>query len=183
VGHESDVTIADFVADVRAATPTMAAEIAVPARVEVLARIAGLERMMAARLSARVESSRRRADMLTRSYALGRVRSRIEQAIQRLDHAQHRAERAAGGALGERRARVDALTGRMAGLNPRDVLRRGYAVVVDPAHGTTLASASDAVRAGDVHLVFNDGAARAHVSGRADSETTPAPPRVREVSK
>jgi exodeoxyribonuclease VII large subunit len=177
VGHETDVTIADFVADVRAATPTMAAEIAVPARAEVLARIAGLERHAAVRLAARVEAARRRVDTLSKSYALGQVRGKVEHAMQRLDHSRHRAERAALITLKDARARAGALDARLSGLNPRDVLRRGYAVVVDAAGGSAITGAADAVRAGHVHLVFSDGAAQAHVS----SEVVPGTAGTREV--
>ncbi|HEX6789824.1 MAG TPA: exodeoxyribonuclease VII large subunit [Candidatus Krumholzibacteria bacterium] len=165
VGHEVDVTIADFVADVRAATPTMAAEIAVPARAEVLARIGTLERAAAARLEGRIETARRRVLALAKSYALGQVRGRLEHAMQRLDHASHRSARAIDGSVRDRRARVESLGGRLAGLNPRDVLRRGYAVCADASNGSTITRASDAVRAGAIHIIFHDGAAGARVEG------------------
>jgi exodeoxyribonuclease VII large subunit len=165
VGHETDVTIADFVADVRAATPTMAAEIAVPARGEVLARIAALERSAGSRLGARIETTRRRVIALATSYALGQVRARIEHAMQRLDHASHRITRAAGISARDRGASVESLCARLAGLNPRDVLRRGYAVCTDAASGGAITGASGAVQAGNVHIVFHDGTAQARVEG------------------
>jgi exodeoxyribonuclease VII large subunit len=174
VGHESDVTVADFVADVRAATPTMAAEIAVPARAEVRARIAGLERAAAARLQGRVDLARRRVSAFAKSYALGQVRGRIEHAMQRLDHASHRASRAVQGTVSERRVRVDAMGGRLSGLNPRDVLRRGYTVCIDPVSGRALTRVPDAIRARAIHVHFHDGIARADVLGAAESPL-PAP--------
>jgi exodeoxyribonuclease VII large subunit len=183
VGHETDVTIADFVADVRAATPTMAGEIVVPARVEVLVRIAGLEGAARAALSGRVEHARRRVDAFIRSYALGQVRGRIEHAMQKLDHAAHRPSRAQAMALMHARTHVAALDARLSGLNPCDVLRRGYAVVLDAAGGGALTCAADAVRAGDVHLVFNDGAASARVTGELAAGAKQKKPRIREVSK
>jgi exodeoxyribonuclease VII large subunit len=167
VGHETDVTVADFVADARAATPTMAAEIAVPSRDEVRSRIAGLERAAGATLATRVDSARRRAEALTKSYALGQVRGRIEHAMQRLDHASHRGARAAAMCLMNGRALAGALDARLSGLNPRDVLRRGYAVCLDAAGERALTSAVDAIRAGEVQLVFDDGAAQASVTGEA----------------
>jgi exodeoxyribonuclease VII large subunit len=167
VGHETDVTVADFVADVRAATPTMAAEIAVPARAEVVARIAGLERTAAARLSSRIEAARRRVVAFTKSYALGSVRGSIEHAMLRLDHAAHRCERAARAAAAQRGTGVDALNARLSSLNPRDVLRRGYAVCLDANSGSAVTSVAGAIRVTDVHLVFHDGAAQASVSGEA----------------
>lgn len=169
VGHEADVTVADFVADARAATPTMAAEIAVPAREEVRARIAGLERAAAATLAMRVDSARRRTEALTRSYALGQVRGRIEHAMQRLDHASHRCWGAGAMAILRGRAQADAVCGRLAGLDPRDVLRRGYAVCLDSATGMPVTSAASAIRIADVQLVFQDGNVQASVTGEARS--------------
>jgi exodeoxyribonuclease VII large subunit len=165
VGHEADVTIADFVADVRAATPTMAAEIAVPAKAEVLARVTALERRAATRLESRIDQQRRRVTAFARSHALGQVRGRIEHAMQRLDHAGHRTTRAIDVAVRDRRARAESLASRLAGLNPHDVLRRGYAVCVSARDGVALTSAPAAVRAEMVHIVFHDGATLARVEG------------------
>jgi exodeoxyribonuclease VII large subunit len=177
VGHETDVTIADFVADVRAATPTMAAEIVVPSRDEVRERLAALERSAAACLAARVDVSRRRADALTRSYALGQVRGRLEHAMQRVDHASQRCVRGTAMALVKARACAGALDARLSGLDPSEVLRRGYAVCLDSASGAAVTSAADAVRAGDVQLLFHDGTAQASVLDAAQ-----AAPRTREAS-
>jgi len=65
------------------------------------------------------------------------------------------------------RALAGALDARLSGLNPRDVLRRGYAVVLDAAGTSALSSAGDAIRAGEVQLLFHDGAAQANVTGEA----------------
>jgi exodeoxyribonuclease VII large subunit len=177
VGHETDVTIADLVADVRAATPTMAAEIAVPARDEVLAHVFALERYAYSALAGRVEGARRRVTALAKSYALGQVRGRIEHAMQRLDHAGHRTSRAMLVAMQDRRARESALGARLTGLNPRDVLRRGYTLCTRAGDGTAITNAPDAIRAGDVHILFHDGAASASVHGAV------APARAREASR
>lgn len=183
VGHESDVTIADFVADVRAATPTMAAEIAVPARAEVLARIAGLERAAGARLMGRIDGARRRVEALARSHALNRVLGNVEHAMQRLDHASQRCVRETLTSAARSRACLDALDARLSGLNPRDVLRRGYAVVVGATGGGAVTSVTEAVRVRDVHLVFNDGAASASVTGELARDAGQREATVRGVSK
>jgi exodeoxyribonuclease VII large subunit len=167
VGHEIDFTIADFVADVRAATPTMAAEIAVPAREEVLARVAALEQRALERLRARVAVAGRRVAELVRSYGLGQVRGRIERAMQRLDHACERMARATGVTVRDRAARLEAASARLAGLDPREVLRRGYAACRDARTGAAVTGVAGAVRAEDIHIVFHDGTARARVQGTA----------------
>lgn len=165
VGHESDVTIADLVADVRAATPTMAAEIAVPSRTDVVLGIAARERELVSRLRERVAAANRRVGSLLTSYALGQVRGRLERAMQRGDHAADRLARALRSTLRERAADVETASARLGSLNPADVLRRGYAVCVDPANGRLVASATDAIDARRVHITFHDGAVAAAVDG------------------
>jgi exodeoxyribonuclease VII large subunit len=165
VGHESDVTIADFVADARAATPTMAAEIAVPVRAEVQARIARLERALAAGARARVDLAGRRVASLLRSYALGHVRGRIEQSMQRVDHAADRLVRDARLLLRDRATHLEATSARLDGLSPREVLRRGYSLCVDPANGRLVASEAGALGAGRLRITFHDGAVSAAVEG------------------
>ena len=108
VGHEVDVTIADLVADVRAPTPSAAAEVAVPAREALRAEVTGMATSLAEGLRSRVRRGRDRAE---------RAAERLMSAVRRrLDRARSRTER-----LG---ARLD-------GLSPLGTLRRGYAVPTD----------------------------------------------------
>jgi exodeoxyribonuclease VII large subunit len=146
----------------------MAAEIAVPAREEVLARVTVLETSALTRLRARIALSSRRVAELSRSYALGRVRGRLEGAMQRLDHACLRLLRAGTLSVRERSARVDAHAARLAALDPREVLRRGYAACLDARTGRGVSGVNEAVRTGAIHIVFHDGTARATVHGAAD---------------
>jgi exodeoxyribonuclease VII large subunit len=123
VGHEVDVTIADLVADLRAATPSAAAEAAVPVLREVQAAVRALGRSMADAIGARARDARR--DLRQRSRDLA-VRS--QRVVER------------------RRARVQTLAGRIEALSPLGTLARGYGVA-RTIDGGALASAS-AFRAG-----------------------------------
>ncbi len=114
VGHEVDVTIADLVADVRAPTPSAAAEVAVPAQEALRAEVAGLATSLAEGLRSRVRRSRDRA---------GRYAERLVSAVRR------RLERARG--------RTERLGARLDALSPLATLRRGYAVPTD-AEGRVL---------------------------------------------
>jgi exodeoxyribonuclease VII large subunit len=172
VGHEKDVTIADLVADRRAATPTMAAEIAVPDRVEVAHRIDSLAQSMTARMRTRVDRAGARVGEMLRSYALGRVRGRIEQGMQSVDFAAVRMLGAVRGSTRDGGTRLDALTARLGSLDPRDIMRRGFAVCVDPRSGRLVRGAGDAMETGGVHLSFHDGTVAAVVNERVAKEAS-----------
>ncbi|MDH4037369.1 MAG: exodeoxyribonuclease VII large subunit [Candidatus Krumholzibacteria bacterium] len=172
VGHERDVTIADLVADRRAATPTMAAEIAVPERAEVARRIDGLDAAMASRVRSRVERSAARVSELLRSYALGSVRGRIEQGMQGLDFISVRLQAGVRGGLREHSGRLDTLDARLSSLDPRETMRRGYVACADAVSGRLLKGAKEALDARSVHLSFHDGAVSANVGGRVGKEGT-----------
>ena len=129
VGHETDFTLADFVADLRAPTPTAAAELATPNRTDLIASLSELQSQLQRNLLAilsdrRWEISHARAQLGTVS-PQGRVRSDR----QRIDSLALRTNRAALHGLQMRRAHTDSLVQRLAALHPLAVLQRGYAVV------------------------------------------------------
>ncbi len=171
VGHERDVTIADLVADRRAATPTMAAEIAVPARGDVLHRVDALLGTVARRMEARVERGSARVNEMLRSYALGRVRGRVEQAMQRTDLVSGRLHTALRARSREHAAGLDSLEGRLRTLDVRETMRRGFVVCSDARSGDLLRDSAAALGAGDVCLSFHDGRDAARVDRRVEKES------------
>jgi exodeoxyribonuclease VII large subunit len=121
VGHEVDVTVADLVADVRAATPTHAAGLVVPVREELVARQAALrarlDRAVAGALDARRREVRAlRAELADPAHLLSRERHRMDDLL-------HRAEGVARAASRKERSRLDALRSRLARLEPRARVR------------------------------------------------------------
>lgn len=133
VGHEVDVTICDLVADVRAATPSAAAEIAVPSRREVIARVASLGSRLA-----------------------GAARRREERAVASLSQVQRRLSLAATRLVERRRSRVESVAGQLHALSPLNTLARGFAVARTP-EGATLSGREQFVPGAPFDLWLRDG--------------------------
>ncbi|MEN4042185.1 MAG: exodeoxyribonuclease VII large subunit [Anaerolineaceae bacterium] len=129
VGHETDITLADFAADLRAPTPTGAAVAAVPHIIDLKANLSsGRARLLAAfgaSLEQRRQSLSNQQQHLRRASPLRRIHDRR----QRMDEVEVDLQRAFGHAIRLRRAALNALQMRLRSLDPRAVMRRGYAIV------------------------------------------------------
>jgi len=116
VGHEVDFTIADFVADLRAPTPTAAAELVAPAWSDVAAHVSRDEAALRTALSRRMALARERLARLER--ALGDPRRRVEQVAQRVDELSLRVRRGVARRLSWEQREVAALAGRLERVGP-----------------------------------------------------------------
>lgn len=128
VGHEPDVTIADFAADVRAATPSNGAELAVCDRAELRALLEQQARRMEKAQERRLELLRQRLRRLSERPVLRSPEGSLQQKELLLELLRQRLERAAASAVEKRQRRFAALSGRLDALSPLKVLARGYAV-------------------------------------------------------
>jgi len=187
VGHETDTTLCDFAADLRAPTPTAAAEIAVPVRSDLLQRVGQLGLRMAnvvrkqVDLAAeRLEAQRRLMPRLSDLAAPHQLRTDdlAERLRQSLRTRIGQAEIAYSGPammlhprllhrrVEQKQQQLDALTRLAGSLHPEAPLKRGFARVTD-ADGKTIMSRAAAVKAGDVTLRFVDGEVGSVVNGSA----------------
>ncbi|HXJ41143.1 MAG TPA: exodeoxyribonuclease VII large subunit, partial [Bryobacteraceae bacterium] len=207
IGHETDVTIADFVADLRAPTPSAAAEMIVCTRRELLDRIQGqeqrahqliryrlamlskrlheqamgratslLQRGLARRMQRvddanerlrsvmvrRLSEAARRYQVLTDKVRWHDIRPRMARDRARLNDATFRLGTSARRALNERRRRLENLSARLHQLNPRAVLSRGYAIVLNDGGGI-VKQAADAPEGAVVRMLFERDSLRARV--------------------
>ena len=196
VGHETDTTLCDFAADLRAPTPTAAAEIAVPVRSDLLQRVGQLGLRMANSVRKRVdlaaerlEAQRRLMPRLSDLAAPHQLRTDdlAERLRQSLRTRVGKAEIAYSGPammlhprlltrrVEQGQQRLDALTRLASSLHPEAPLKRGFARVTD-ADGKTIMSRAAAIKAGDVTLRFVDGEVGSVVHGSAPPRSpTPKP--------
>lgn len=156
VGHEPDVTIADFVADARASTPSNAAEIAVPEQTEMMRYLAGLEERMESCETARLAALRERLDGLRKKRVLTDQLAYVQDRRMALFHLQQRLGDVSGAAIACKRSSFTAAVAAMDAMSPLKVLRRGYAMARNEA-GQVLKSSREVTAGERVHVTLGSG--------------------------
>ncbi|ANU19323.1 exodeoxyribonuclease VII large subunit [Planococcus plakortidis] len=134
VGHETDTTIADFVADLRAATPTAAAELAVPSRIELLERVMGQRQAMFRLMSNDLEQRRIRLTQLQNSYPMAYPDRLYRPFIERIERATDALQRETVLTVKRSGDRLSMLSRQLENRNPADRIRqadRDLAVLAD----------------------------------------------------
>jgi exodeoxyribonuclease VII large subunit len=165
VGHETDYVLTDFVADVRAATPSHAAEMAVPDARELLVYASSLRSQSLRRLRAMVQQSTLRLQAAAGHPALRRPETLVEGKLQRLDDLRRVLDVNTRQYLGLRRARLETLQARLSALDPDAALRRGYSIVRRADDGRLITSVAAVAEADELRISVSDGEVAARVSG------------------
>jgi exodeoxyribonuclease VII large subunit len=155
VGHETDFTVCDLVADVRAPTPSAAAEMVVPDRLELLQRLSASVHRVESSVSQHLGGATSNLEALW---------SRVGRSIPDIDQIRLRVDDQLGAArtlLAHRvelsRGQVDRLGTALRTLSPLDTLRRGYAIVEDRETGTVVSNARDTQPGGSLDITLNEG--------------------------
>jgi exodeoxyribonuclease VII large subunit len=162
VGHETDFTIADYVADIRAATPSMAAELVVPDGRLVRQGLSEALRRSTECLTSSLERRRRDVAALLNTRAFHRPTDRMKQYAQRIDELSQRLERATSRCMEGRRREIDGFARRLALLDPHRPLHLGYARI--ERDGAVVTSSRVLEEGNEVRLVFNDGVRGARIT-------------------
>ena len=162
IGHETDVTILDFVADVRAATPTRAAELVAPDRGEALRTLARMRQDLGAVLRGLVDRMRERAEAARSRLSPEAVLARVRDLAQRLDGALEDVQSALDRRVATAMERADRAAAALHALGPHSTLERGFAMVLDP-HGATVSSVGSVSRGDSLRVIVRDGEIRVTV--------------------
>jgi exodeoxyribonuclease VII large subunit len=163
VGHEIDVTLADLAADVRALTPSEAAELVAPAAEELTAQLRQVEQRLAAALRRRAEAGRARLEAIARHAAFRRPYQRVFELARRLDELDARAVRAVRGRMRFARQRIDTVAAHLESLSPLAVLRRGYSLTQRTADGQIVRAAAELSPGDEIATRFASGQAISRV--------------------
>ena len=166
VGHETDFTIADFVADIRAATPTGAAELAVRDQSEIVAFVANAAHRLNRSIDRKVALLKDRLGLLARSRGMHRPLDMLREREQQVDDLVRRSNRAVVQNMQVAGEKVNRLESSLRALDPTAVLKRGYAIVERDEQPVP---DSSMLRAGDtVVLRMRDGRRTAQISEESE---------------
>ncbi len=164
VGHESDVTICDFVADCRAPTPSGAAEIAVPDQTELFVALRSLEGRLQGTMMQKLTAAKQALATRVSHRLLRAPDALFDERRTHLCLREERLTRRYEQLLERARAKLGAFATRLEAISPLSVLSRGYALVSDEGQGTLLTRASALQTGQHIRLCFSDGVARATVT-------------------
>jgi exodeoxyribonuclease VII large subunit len=167
VGHEVDVSLCDLAADVRALTPSEAAERVAPASDEIVAMLDQHRNRLAAALRHRAGAARTRLDAVAGRTALRRPYERLRLAARRLDELAARQTRALSNLAQVDRQRLDGLAGKLESLSPLAVLRRGYSVT-QRSDGSVVRSTEDLTVGEQLKTRLAEGSVMSRVEALAD---------------
>ena len=168
VGHEPDVTISDYVADLRAATPSNAAELAVPDRDALVQSLDAMSNAMASALNRQIKAARQHLNVLQNSPALQSPDSYLMQKEKALELLKNKLIAAENQIISRNNQRYIALTAKLDAMSPLKVLTRGYSMA-QTADGTVVSSVHQ-VEAGErIKVSLSDGTLSATVMDKKEN--------------
>jgi exodeoxyribonuclease VII large subunit len=170
VGHEPDVTISDYVADLRAATPSNAAELAVPDQDALRQTLDTMESHMATALNRQIKAARQHLAALSASPALKSPESYLEQKRKSLLLLKNRMVAAQQNGVANRQGKYLALAAKLDAMSPLKVLTRGYSMTTGP-DGSVIHSVKQVGQGDKITVSLSDGKLTATVEGKEESRT------------
>lgn len=166
VGHETDYTICDFVADLRAPTPSAAAECAVPDRLELLARLTSAKQHICSLVRNRFDTEREKLNAIGKNAALYDPLYSINEKKRELVYLEDKLSSLVNSELEKNKSRVSATAGKLDALSPLRVISRGYALV--EKNGRTVTKTADLQTGDFIRIKLSDGSFSANVKEIGD---------------
>ena len=163
VGHETDFTICDFVADVRASTPSAAAELAVPDRQELMSYYFKQKQYISAMLDRKIKTAQLRLENQQRRMSASSPKLKAEQLEKQLSAKSEKLTRFMNIYISNKENKLIAAKGKLDGLNPLNVLNRGYAIAEKDEKIIT--SSKQLKNGDDFTVILSDGKINAKVCG------------------
>ncbi len=163
VGHETDFTIADFVADLRAATPSEAAELAVPDKREIENNLSSLKLRMQQNAFKAIEYHRKQLESIERNILFRTPMEKINQYRQTVDEIKRSITAEITHLIALHKKSLQALTGKLDALSPHAILERGYSICSRLPEGKIVRSVRDIAIGDALRILFSDGEAVSEV--------------------
>ncbi len=157
VGHETDYTITDFTADIRAPTPSAAAELAVPNRIEIRRHVESLSTRMEQAAIHRISEQAAHLDHLQRQIEPERLNDFLRQNHQRIDEITSRMEYSIKTILNMKRSPLNICAGRLDAISPLKTIERGYSVTLKQEDRKVVSSISDVKKGDGLEIIVKDG--------------------------
>ena len=167
VGHEIDWAISDFVADLRAPTPSAAAELVCESSTDRIEKVRQLKSSMLEAMSARVSAARLKIAAFSPQAASARLEGMLNRMRFRLDSCVSVLQHNMTSRISDSRAKATLLRHKIGDLSPQSVLGRGYGIIASEG-GKTITKAHDADKGGKIRIIMADGTIRALVEEVSD---------------
>lgn len=164
VGHETDFTIADFVADLRAPTPSAAAELVIPEKEILVKKIMDLQLRLKKALTSRIQCERLRLEQMMKSPSMRHPLDKINQKKMDLEHIKRNMEDLMKRRTEKEKANLSVLCGKLDALSPLTVLSRGYSITMK-GDGNIIKSVKQVNNGDTLDIIFTDGKIRCIAEG------------------
>ena len=168
MGHETDFTISDFVADRRAATPSEAAELVVPDKRQIEKNLSTLELQLRQNIYKMIEQQRRRLESIEKNVLFRKPTERINQYRQMVDELKRTLIAEVMHRVQLHKKGLQALTGKLDALSPRAILERGYSICLKEQK--VVRSVMDITTGDMLRVLFQDGEAISEVKEKKHEE-------------
>ncbi len=172
VGHEVDYTLSDLAADLRASTPSAAAEITVPPAAELQTHLHQIQKRLTSVLQNRINDLYYQRHAAHKKLLLLSPRTTVRQYWQRLDELEGRLTKAIGQILRAQQQDICSIQNRLSDLNPKAVLKRGFALVYHQPRNRLVKSVKQVHAKDRVVVEVDDGTFPAQITGKPESSKT-----------